>query len=204
MKSLFVTFVYLLLSILLLSQSNKQQVYQHYAKEKKVKTKTLINVIDDNKSICYTTDRLKFGKSDKNIFSLLFTKKNSNSATRYLMIGDSINKYKISLLEKPQKYSLKKAAYIKENNKLNEKINAYRIKPFDQYYPPLILDFKVMEGKEEKMGNYNCKIGEYVIDRDCTYKVWFTNELNYNWAFADYYRYVPGTIVKVMQNVIKY
>lgn len=203
MKSLFITIIFVCIAIFVFSQ-NKQLVYQSYLSNgEKAKSKTVTYIIDDKLAYSYNNASLNLSRinsaSSQKISHVYMCKKKSNKCKSFTLIDGKRN----DLGEKNSVFSLKKADYIKEYNEASQQLNRIlgnKVDKANLYTYPLILDFKVINEQVEKIGNYNCKLGEYMIDEKTTYKVWYTNDIDYAWTFLDYFRYLPGTIVKAIKN----
>lgn len=61
-----------------------------------------------------------------------------------------------------------------------------------EFNPPVI-DYT---DEIEELKGFQCKIA-YVREGERVYKVWHTEEMNYNWCFEDYRNLIPGTIIKI-------
>lgn len=60
---------------------------------------------------------------------------------------------------------------------------------------PTIMKFTPNIGSE-RIGEYDCTIGKMQITESWSCKIWYTKEINYNWAHHDVFWLVPGTVIR--------
>lgn len=60
---------------------------------------------------------------------------------------------------------------------------------------PVVMKFTPNIGSE-RIGDYDCTIGNMQITESESCKIWYTKEINYNWVHYDKFWLVPGTVVR--------
>lgn len=157
-------------------------------------------VLNNDKAISYQesgkTLLLSDGKSQKSAnnrgITLIDRKSNNYREAEFLSKDGDDNK--IIFLTKWGKV---KKSCNKEKSAIDELSNSSNKSEFEKEKATTSNNEKTCKNKETKViKNYNCKSKCIKINNEI-YKVWTSNDINYNWIFLNEYSKLKGTVIQV-------